>query len=343
MLNMPISRFQYTVDYTFLAVVSWIDMVKGQMEFIQSPKYIINGTAFALIKQPRNIHDARKFCHEKADGTLFMAKKYYKEVSQFASRHDVFSFYLGISDQETEGVFKYQDGNLVPDSKTKWYSGQPDNFIPKLSRYCENEGEDFTLSKGSSWFDVRGNHLLYPFVCEYEIPKDELPVDEVCSGCLAFVGLLNAKFTPNQITPFFNAECKSRASLLLEDFDNVCNSAGTFLIHFMKAIQQEYLLNFEICNIFQNCNLSKKLSPKGKCSNCKFILDQLKLVIIDLNKSQNLKKNSAFLKIALQFACEGLNIQCDDFNFISIMKKVSTHYLTERNIHQVCVALNQCQ
>ena len=317
-------------------------MVKEQMVFLQSPKYIKNGTVYTLIKQPRNVHDARKFCHEKAGGSLYMPKYHYSEVTEFAAKHDIFSFYMGVNDEETEDLFKYEDGEIVVDNKAKWHLGQPDNFIPKMSRICEGNGQDYIISKRGFWEDVNGKSLQ-PFICSHVIPEDDLPVNQVCSGCYAFVGLLNAKFTPNHILPYFNPECKSKASLLIADSDNVCSAAGTFLIHFMTAIQQEYLLNFEICNIFQNCNLSQKLSPKGKCSNCKFILDQLKLVIIDLNKSQTLKKNSLFLKIALQFACESLNIQCDDFNYISIMKTVTTHYLTERNIHQLCVALNQCQ
>ena len=189
--------------------------------------------------------------------------------------------------------------------------------------------------------DVKSERL-YPFVCMHKATMDEVSANEVCSGCFAFVSLLNEKFTPHLVMPYFKSLCKSKVSLVLNDIDDICVSASRLLVHLMDGIKLEYLSNFKICNLLQNCDLSKKLPSKGKCSNCKFILEQLKMVMIDMNQNQSLKNNSLTLKLALQFVCEGLNLECNDFNFISLMKKVSSHYFTENNIEMICVAFNQC-
>ena len=115
------------------------------MEFIQSPKLVRNDTIYSLIVKPRNVHEAKKFCLEKASGSLYQPKMDYAEVVDFAAKHDILSFYIGISDEQSENTFQYDDGEVVPKSNSKWHPGQPDNFIPELNRFCEPDGEDSVI------------------------------------------------------------------------------------------------------------------------------------------------------------------------------------------------------
>ena len=311
------------------------------MEYVQSPKYFKGNKMYSLIEKPRNVFAARKFCQEEGNGKLYQPKQEYLEIARFAEKYFVYSFYMGVSDEETENIFKYGDGTLVPNSYSHWYEGQPDNFVPDLNRFCDNEDQDHIISNNSKWYDTIG-FRYFPFICETEVEHESSPMNDVCAACHVFISIMNINFTPDIVLPFFNNLCQEKLPMILDAYDNVCVAGGNLVNHLVGAIQNQYLLNYQICNIFQNCNISEEYEVNDKCSNCKFILQQSKNAIMHLNKNQAPKYTSLPMQLALQYLCQALNLDCNDTNFLSILKKVSAYYFTKEHVAEICTILSQC-
>ena len=68
-------------------------------------------------------------------------------------------YWIGISDKETEGTFKYaSDASEV--EFTSWRSGQPNNRWPKL---------DCTVFKNGQWNTANCENRKFPYICQMDI------------------------------------------------------------------------------------------------------------------------------------------------------------------------------
>ena len=72
-------------------------------------------------------------------------------------------YWIGISDKETEGTFKYaSDASEV--EFTSWRSGQPNNRWPKL---------DCTAFKNGQWNTANCANRQFPYICQMDISEDD--------------------------------------------------------------------------------------------------------------------------------------------------------------------------
>ena len=72
-------------------------------------------------------------------------------------------YWIGISDKETEGTFKYaSDASEV--EFTSWRSGQPNNRWPKL---------DCTAFKNGQWNTANCANRQLPYMCQMDISEDD--------------------------------------------------------------------------------------------------------------------------------------------------------------------------
>ena len=192
------------------------------MEFLQSPKFTKNNIVYSLIETPRDVRAAAAFCREKANGVLYQPKEEYNEVVEFAKKFNVMSFYMGVTDEINESEFRYMDGHLVPKAYFNWHDGEPNNFIPKLNKFCEPEGQDFVASQSGKWIDTKAESL-FPFICQSSKPSDISITKDACSACHAFVSIINIKFTPDFILPYFDERCGHHASKYGSDSLDTCS------------------------------------------------------------------------------------------------------------------------
>ncbi|KAL3856286.1 hypothetical protein ACJMK2_011060 [Sinanodonta woodiana] len=85
------------------------------------------------------------------------------------------NIWIGASDAEKEGVWKWNDGTLV--SWTNWKKGQPDNWT--------NEDHAILIFHDNTWNDVK-NTSKYEFVCKRKFDKRKVCADQDIS-CLNLI------------------------------------------------------------------------------------------------------------------------------------------------------------
>lgn len=127
---------------------------------------ICGNKKYELYDHALNWNDAKAFCESK-NGKLaeVLSAEEQRAVEQLVKSGSYDYYWLGLTDQEKEGEFKWNSGNAV--GYTNWDSGEPNNSA---------EGENYVMIYKSSgkWNDVLvygGLNGRTGFVCESEAPK----------------------------------------------------------------------------------------------------------------------------------------------------------------------------
>ena len=295
------------------------------------------------MQRPRNIYMAEAFCNENANGDLYHPDKDFKMVVDFAKKHFVKDFYVGITDKNYEGYFQYFNGSVFPKHlQSLWKTGQPNNAIPTLNQICEPDGEDFVLARKGKLEDVRGI-LKYPFMCEHSVDQSTSPsLFDICTACRTFVGVFNVNFNPLTVTHLINLYCEKNSDLLKKYIGNICSAVSNFGYEIVNSLNNDYFIDYEICNIFQNCNFDDSVNGTVTCNVCKHLILQVKDAVLHSHDSNPVTKELPIFEKVLPYICETIGFDCTKLNFIALLKRFFTHQLDEDFIESFCVAFEQC-
>ena len=130
------SRMKYIRHIIFFltSVSTVISSAADQLEFLISPKVHIGSETAVLIQKVRNIFEAKSFC--KLNGAKMYEPRNmanYKIIKDFAAKHHLDTFWVGVSDHVTEGNFQLLNGDpLAKEFSVCWANGQPDSYIPLI-------------------------------------------------------------------------------------------------------------------------------------------------------------------------------------------------------------------
>jgi hypothetical protein len=107
----------------------------------------------------KNYNDAQTSCNKDHDGWLATPASQ-TENDNIISMSSSTTFWIGIDDQVTEGVYTFVNNEGPVTSYTNWRSGEPNNAI---------NGEDCVqVANTGGWNDLPCSDLLN-FVCETNI------------------------------------------------------------------------------------------------------------------------------------------------------------------------------
>ena len=107
-------------------------------------------------------------------------------------------YWIGISDKETEGTFKYaSDASEV--EFTSWRSGQPNNRWPKL---------DCVAFKKGQWNTANCENRQFPYICQMDISGDDNSDNGDCeeNDLTCMIMVLKAKLEKVEAKVEFNIE-----------------------------------------------------------------------------------------------------------------------------------------
>uniref|UniRef100_A0A8C9V7M3 C-type lectin domain-containing protein n=1 Tax=Scleropages formosus TaxID=113540 RepID=A0A8C9V7M3_SCLFO len=81
-------------------------------------------SCYYISHEKKNWDDSRQYCKERgADLVIINSKEEQAFIDHFQS-----PFWIGLSDKEREGTWKWVDGTIMPQYEGTWCFGQPDNF-----------------------------------------------------------------------------------------------------------------------------------------------------------------------------------------------------------------------
>ncbi|XP_060948146.1 CD209 antigen-like protein C isoform X2 [Limanda limanda] len=109
--------------------------------------------------------DSRDDCLQKgADLVIINSKEENEFTRQFRS-----PFWIGLTDTETEGTWKWVDGTLLSTTTSYWHPGEPNSF-PNLIGVLSDEdcGETMFNEVEYNWNDERCNFLNF-WICEKKL------------------------------------------------------------------------------------------------------------------------------------------------------------------------------
>ena len=128
-------------------------------------------------------------------------------------------YWIGITDKETEGTFKYASDSSEVEF-TSWRSGQPNNRWPKL---------DCVVFKNGQWNTANCENRVFPYICQIDISGDDNSNDGVnaddCdeSDLACMINALKAKLDNIEAEVDYNiekiAEDKEKLDLLGAEVD----------------------------------------------------------------------------------------------------------------------------
>ncbi|XP_029110201.1 CD209 antigen-like protein C [Scleropages formosus] len=113
---------------------------------------------YYISHEKKNWDDSKRYCTDRgADLVIINSKEEQAFIDHFQG-----SFWIGLSDKETEGIWKWVDGTIMPQYEGIWCSDQPDNF---------KRGEDCVETRlmepepNKRWNDLPCDNVLR-WVCE---------------------------------------------------------------------------------------------------------------------------------------------------------------------------------
>ena len=131
---------------------------------------------------------------------------------------------------------------------THWANNQPDNYIPTLNKFCQEDGEDFVISRHGKWVDVRGNRK-YPFVCTFQ--KEEKTIqNDTYSTCHIFIDLLTSDLVSSDLVPLIIDVCVEQLYDIVTDIDLFCLATANFAHQIFSHVKETYFKDYEICEMF---------------------------------------------------------------------------------------------
>ena len=99
---------------SFFLDQTYLELLRGEFQFLMSPKKDLDVMKLALISIPKNFSDALAFCETYAtNGTIYYPDETLNETIAFAQLHNIYQFYVGLTDRHSEGTFTYLNGTVI--------------------------------------------------------------------------------------------------------------------------------------------------------------------------------------------------------------------------------------
>uniref|UniRef100_A0A8C9S4S7 C-type lectin domain-containing protein n=1 Tax=Scleropages formosus TaxID=113540 RepID=A0A8C9S4S7_SCLFO len=112
-------------------------------------------SCYYISNEEKNWDDSRQYCIDRgADLVIINSKEEQAFIDHFQGR-----FWIGLSDKEREGTWKWVDGTIMPQT---WCSDQPDNF--ERSEDCV-ETRLMEPEPNKRWNDLSCDSVLR-WICE---------------------------------------------------------------------------------------------------------------------------------------------------------------------------------
>ena len=139
--------------------------VKNVSNSIDGDMYFYKDKMYKVFKQSITWKDAQAFC-KSLGGNLAMPKT--QELGDFiiniATQYNLNGLWLGATDEETEGVWKWVDGTTM--TYNNWNNGEPNN-----SGGNEHYLKTYTKNNSGKWNDLANNNTvnISGFICEFDL------------------------------------------------------------------------------------------------------------------------------------------------------------------------------
>ncbi|XP_053336246.1 CD209 antigen-like protein E [Clarias gariepinus] len=155
--NMTTERNEFQTGYNFL--IKETDELKKQKDVFQK-KLTDLGWRFSTLKfyyvstQKKNWTESRQDCIERGLDLVIINSKEEQEFVNNLSKIKNYGVYIGLTDQDKEGVWKWVDGTSM--TKAYWASG---------NKHSKNDDCVVNKYKSGGWFD-RPCTETYHWICE---------------------------------------------------------------------------------------------------------------------------------------------------------------------------------
>jgi len=162
-------KFQYSRDYTggYGANAVWID---GITVVSTNLERTYNGHTYKFVPTLTEWHDAKSYCENKGGHLLIVESE---EENNFITQNFTLPFsngrpFIGLSDEETEGVWKWVDGRTLSDTGfSNWSSGEPNDSYGEDYGHYYNNGTWNDIDPDGS-YPANNFRYAYGFVCEWD-------------------------------------------------------------------------------------------------------------------------------------------------------------------------------
>uniref|UniRef100_A0A8C9SQY1 C-type lectin domain-containing protein n=1 Tax=Scleropages formosus TaxID=113540 RepID=A0A8C9SQY1_SCLFO len=115
-------------------------------------------SCYYISNEEKNWDTSRQYCKDRgADLVIINSKEEQAFIDRFNSR-----FWIGLSDKEREGTWKWVDGTIMPQYEGNWESGEPNNY--KRDEDCV-ETRIMNPEPNKRWNDLPCDFVLR-WVCE---------------------------------------------------------------------------------------------------------------------------------------------------------------------------------
>lgn len=140
---------------------------------IDKDTYIYKNKIYKVFKEPKTWKEAQAYC-ESIGGNLAMPKteEYSNFIVSIATQYNLQGLWLGTTDEETEGVWKWVDGTFMVYSN--WNTGEPNNLTTPTRPEGEDYLETYTNNNAGKWNDLPNDAVsqISGFICEFNKIND---------------------------------------------------------------------------------------------------------------------------------------------------------------------------
>ena len=238
------------------------------------------------------------------------------------------------------------------------------HFLNLTSKYSHIHGENYVFaakqdgidSNGYTWYDST-SYVYRAFFCTKKIPIIKMNKYN-CYDCQTFVKLVTDSFNPFNMKEQMRSFCINQAcglSWLPQNYkESICTHTALLYEIFLNYLKQEFINTLDVCVIFGQCTnqdiliiesdiSQQKQNPNNdKCTICKYILHKIQISALN-SINDGIDENYPSLSYIISGICALLNLQCQEFAAIDVIKKLASLQLDDNNINNACNWLNQCQ
>ncbi|XP_067289716.1 hepatic lectin-like [Pseudorasbora parva] len=135
------------------------DLIKQRMknELLKMDGWVFYQSSFYLIStDKKSWNESRRYCTERGADLIIINNKEEQDFTQILSRTKV---WIGLTDSDVEGRWKWVDGSSLNSSFRFWASGEPNSY---------SGNEDCVLTHSPGWADYPCNNN-FQCICEKNI------------------------------------------------------------------------------------------------------------------------------------------------------------------------------
>ena len=207
---------------------------------------------------------------------------------------------------------------------------------------CEGSGENHVIARNGKLHDFKGD-VKFPFMCQVATQENyDLSGLDICNACSLFINILNTKFNPTNIAQFLTTICEENENFLMNLLGNICEPVANFGVDLIITAQKKYLNGFEICNLFHKCNFTESSMETNSCNSCKYLLNQIKLSVLEANAIDPIARKLPTLQNILPYFCQTFGFKCNNLNFLTILKSFFINQFDDSKQEMFCIAFKQC-